>query len=438
MTKSTLRAGFARRDITPALGMPTSLGVTCVATEIWDPLYASVLVLNAGETQAALIGADVCAFLQQADTEICQAVAHALQISPDHVVLNASHSHSAPYLATAYADLLQPYGLRVVDPDYVQHVKGKIVAAAQEARAQAVPVQLLTGQGIVERVASNRRLRLPDGTMISRYGRPPQEWRALPEGLIDPTVNVLALADEQGQTIGFVANYACHPTAAGGDLHGWVSADFVGYGLRAVETALGGAPGLFLQGAAGNIGTGKWVNDTPHGDAQAMGQRLTAGILAAFRVLEPVRSGPLRIIRRHVTLTLQPFPPVAELERRLQNAAAANDTSQVVAAGDALVVARRWHTFQQAPISGLAIGDMALACLPAELFLEFGLHIKHQSPFRHTLVAAYNDNSLQYIPTQQAFDEGAYEVTGGWCYTVAGAGETLTRGALTLLHALTG
>lgn len=431
-----LRAGFARRDITPALGMPTSLGVQCRVTEIWDPLYVTVLVLDDGQTQAVLIGADLCAFLQQPDTAIRTAVAQALAISPDQIVLNASHSHSAPYLATEYADLLTPYGLSVVDADYVQQVQQQIVAAAREARANAVPVQLWSGCGRVAQVAGNRRLRLPDGTMISRHGRPPQAWRDLPEGLIDPDVGVVTFVDRQGRTTGFIANYACHPTAAGGDLHGWVSADFVGYGLRPLEAMLNGALGLFLQGAAGNVGTGKWVKSTPRGDAETMGQQLAVGITQALSALTPVQGNQLQVQRRQVPLHLEPMPPVTVLEERLHKAAAIGDTSEVVAAGDALIIARRFHEFQQAPISAITVGDLAIACLPAELFVEFGLSLKAASPFRHTLVTAYHDDSLQYIPTQAAFAEGAYEVTGGWRYITAGDGEALTAGALTLLQRL--
>ena len=431
-----LHAGFARCDITPDFGMPNSTGVECVVTEIMDPLYVTALVLDDGQAKAVVIGADLCGFLQQADTQIRYSVARALAMSPDQIVLNASHTHSAPYLATEYADLLQPYGLIVTDPTYVCRIQAQIVAAACEASASAIPVQLRAGRGTVECVASNRRLRMSDGTMISRHGRPPQVWRDLPEGLIDPEVRVVSFVDRQEQPVGFIVNYACHPTAAGGDLHGWVSADFVGYGLRPVEAALGGALGLFLQGTAGNVGTGKWINDTPRGDAKAMGSRLAAGIMQALAALEPVRGDQLHIVRQHVPLQLDAFPTLAEMEQRLHTAATSDDTHAVVAAGDALVIARRFADFQQAPISALTVGDMAIAFLPAEVFVEFGLQIQRNSPFRHTLVSAYNDDSLQYIPTKAAFDEGAYEVIGGWCYAKAGDGETLTQGVLTLLNEL--
>lgn len=430
-----LHAGFARRDITPELGMPNSTGVECVVTEIWDPLYATALVLDDGQTKAVVIGADLCAFLQQVDTQIRHAVAQALTISADQIVLNASHTHSAPYLATEYADLLHPYGLKVTELAYVRYVQDQIVAAAREASASAIPVQLRFGRAIVERVASNRRLRMSDGTMISRHGRPLQALRDLPEGLIDPEVRVVSFVDGQGQSVGFIVNYACHPTAAGGDLHGWVSADFVGYGLRSVEAAFGGALALFLQGTAGNVGTGKWIDSTPRGDAEAMGNRLAAGIMQARLAEEPVRGDQLHIVRRHVPLQLEPFPELAEMEQLLV-AAAAIGSHSVVAAGDAWAIARRFADFQQAPISALKVGTMVIAFLPGELFVEFGLQIQRESKFCHTIVSAYNDDSLQYIPTKAAFDEGAYEVNGGWCYAKAGDGETLTQGSLRLLNEL--
>src|SRR5262249_49388236 len=160
------------------------------------------------------------------------------------------------------------------------------------------------------RVASNRRVRLPDGKLIHRYGRAPEEWRALPEGLIDPEVLVVRIDDLQGRPLGALVNYACHPTAAGGDNHPWVTGDFVSYGLRPAEAALGGAPCLFLQGTAGNIGTGKWGGGTPREDTEAMGQRFADGIRQALAALEPVAPAGLSVMRQRIPLELEPFPPL--------------------------------------------------------------------------------------------------------------------------------
>ena len=65
--------------------------------------------------------------------------------------------------------------------------------------------------------------------------------------------------------------------------------------------------------------------------------------------------------------------------------------------------------------------------------MEHGLSIRERSPFGATVVAAYQDNTLQYIPTAAAFDDGEYEVTGGWRYIQPGEGERLADEAVSLL-----
>jgi neutral ceramidase len=287
----------------------------------------------------------------------------------------------------------------------------------------------------VERVASNRRPRLPSGKTVHRYGRPPEELKTLSEGLIDPDVLMVRFDRLDGTPLGAFCNYACHPTAAGGDCHPWISADLVGFGCRKIEAALAGAPCLFLQGCAGDIGTGKWVTGTPRQDTEAMGQRFAHGALQALENLQPIAVNSLCIMRIEVPVAFDPFPPVDEL-RRMMEQAVANGDYMMIAHGDALVVALQRQDFERAWVAGIALGDLAIACLPGEVFVEFGLNIKRRSPFRHTLVCAYNDNSLQYIPTAAAFPEGEYEVNGGWRYIAAGEGEKLEENTVKLLTSL--
>jgi len=431
-----LQAGFARRDITPDLGMRNSLGVTCVATEIWDPLYATALYLEEGNERAVLVGADTCAFLDAADRAIRGAVGRELGLEPGRVILIASHTHSGPYLSTEASELIAPHGLAVIEEEYVDRLTRRIVEAAREAADRSVPAHVAFGRGRVDRLASNRRVRL-DGRVVHRYGRPPEELRALPEGCIDAECGVIRVVAARGGTLGVVVGYACHPTAAGGDLHGWVSADFVGCGLRTVEAALG-APCLFLQGTAGNTGTGKWVASSPRADVEAMGRRFADGIFRGLDAPGPPATGPLRFAAAAVELRLDPLPTVAELERRLDSELELGDTVRIVERAEQLVVARRAAELAQASVRALSLGGVALCALPGEVFVELGLAVRSRSPFRETVVAAYTNNSLQYIPTASAFDEGAYEVDGGWRYIARGEGERLVDSAVDLLGRLAG
>ena len=78
-------------------------------------------------------------------------------------------------------------------------------------------------------------------------------------------------------------------------------------------------------------------------------------------------------------------------------------------------------------------GDVAIVCLPGEVFVELGLAIKQGSPFRTTLVVELS-NCVEtiYSPTRAAYAQGSYEVTKSALQP--GAGELLVETALTLLR----
>jgi len=433
---SGLRAGFGVRDITPPLGTPNSLGVECQVTAIWDSLLATALVLEDDSTRAAIIGVDLCGLLEEPHRRIREAVAASIDCHPDAVILNSSHTHSAPYVSSELDALLRPFGLRNTDPDYLRDLHQAIVEAATKAALVPFETTVSAGRTRVDRVGANRRPRRADGRTIHRPGRPldPAD-RALPEGLIDPQVAAVYFRDsEDGSPLGCIFSYACHPTAAGGDLHDWVSADFVGAARELIEPRINDMPALFLQGCGGNVGTGKYVAGTPAEDVRTMGNHLANSVARVLDRPRPVQLGPLQVIRRTIPIELEPFPPLSEMTAQLAAAAATGETGAVVAVGDALVVARRIEEFRNAPLTVVASGDLAIVALPGEVFVEFGIAIREGSPFPWTIVTAYNDNSLQYIPTISAFPEGAYEIDGGWRYIAPGAGEALACGAIALLR----
>jgi len=428
-----LRAGSARRDITQPLGTPSSLGLFTAVSEIWGPLTATVVVLESEAGRIALVGLDLCGLLEASHRAIREAVAAATGIPAGDVVLNVSHSHSAPYISADLQELLRPFGLRVHDDDHAAWLEQAVVEAVAEAADRAVPVRVAVGRGLVERVAGNRRPRLPDGRTVHRYGRPPDELRALPEGLIDPEVAVVRFDGRDRRPVGALLSYSCHPTASGLGIPTNVSADFVGHGRTTIEAEFG-MPCVFLQGCAGNQGTGKWVSGTPWQDTVAMGERFARGVAEGLGSARPIADGGLRIGRSRLPLQLDPFPPLPELEERFARAATEREFADIVSLGDALVLARRIDKLGSAPITTIALGpELALVVLPGEVFLEHGQAVRRGSPYAETIVAAYNDNTLQYIPTAAAFPDGEYEVDGGWRYIRPGEGERMADEAVRLL-----
>jgi hypothetical protein len=151
-----LRAGFARRDITQPLATPSSLGLFTDVTEIWDPLTATAAVIESAGARIALVGLDLCGLLEASHRGIREAVTAATRIPADDVVLNVSHSHSAPYISADLQELLRPFGLRLHDDAYAARLQAAVVEAVAEAADRAVPVRVAAGswngsRGIVAR-----------------------------------------------------------------------------------------------------------------------------------------------------------------------------------------------------------------------------------------------------------------------------------------------
>jgi hypothetical protein len=81
----------------------------------------------------------------------------------------------------------------------------------------------------------------------------------------------------------------------------------------------------------------------------------------------------------------------------------------------------------------LVLGDLAIVFVPGELFAEFGLEIKKRSPFKHTLVVELPSESVGYVPTMKAYEEGGYQ-PGVGTRLAPGGGELIVESALALLE----
>ena len=82
----------------------------------------------------------------------------------------------------------------------------------------------------------------------------------------------------------------------------------------------------------------------------------------------------------------------------------------------------------------ITLGDeVAIVCLPGEVFVDLGLAIKRGSPYRTTLVIELSTCvETIYVPTRAAYAGGGYETTNS--AVQPGSGEMLVEAALRLLR----
>ena len=80
---------------------------------------------------------------------------------------------------------------------------------------------------------------------------------------------------------------------------------------------------------------------------------------------------------------------------------------------------------------------MAVVGVPAEFFTKLGIDIKNRSPFRNTVVAELANDWIGYVPDQDAFKLGGYQVwTGYHSYCEPGTGERIVDEVVAMLKEL--
>jgi hypothetical protein len=284
------RAGFARADITPPVGIYHRLWGAASherSTGVHRPLTATALWLDrpGGGDARIIISLDQC-LLDAVDIE---AICHRIRASvPDGLAaahVHCSHTHASGWMSRSRepypgGELIAPYLKRVAQ--VCGDLALKVVNAAQ-------PATIVYGSARCS-LAANRDC----------FDRERQQFVCgfNPAGPADDAVLVAAVISEEGSTLGTVVNYACHPTTLAWQ-NTLLSPDFVG-AMREVMEQHTGAPCLFLQGASGDLGPRDgFVGDPAVADrnGRQLGFAALSGLEALprpatmFRYAGPVVSG---------------------------------------------------------------------------------------------------------------------------------------------------
>ncbi|MGH9590636.1 MAG: hypothetical protein ACRD25_09580, partial [Terracidiphilus sp.] len=105
----------------------------------------------------------------------------------------------------------------------------------------------------------------------------------------------------------------------------------------------------------------------------------------------------------------------------------------LVRAAKIIEIADRHGKPFDAEVQVIALGpQIAFASFPGEMFTQFGMNVKQDSPYPITITPELANGDLGYIPNRQAYPEGAYEVVS--TRLKAGAGEMLMNSALAQLQ----
>lgn len=403
-----------RFDVTPPKGHPCCGGWIKPVEDYDDPLEAIGLVLLGEGAPIVLCAVDWTGLLNSANSEWRKALAEAAHTTPERVAVHCVHQHNAPFACLDTERIVQAQGdlPDVVQVDFFRQCldRGRTAIESGLKRTRSV-TGIATGQGKVEKVASNRRFVGPDGKIQfwRSSATTSQALRDLPEGLIDPWLKTVAFF-EKDEKIAALHYYATHPMSYYGD--GRVSSDFVGLARKQRQRDEPHCTHLYFTGCSGNVAAGKY-NDGSKEARVTLTRRVYEGIVASEASLKPEPIGSL------AWKTVEILPPPRSIFELPKIKEQVSDKKNAVVGRNRPAYIQAWleRLEQKNPLilSSLDLNDITLLHLPAESFIQYQLRAQKMQPDRFVATAAYGDGGPWYVPTEESYPQGGYEVTVAFC-----------------------
>ncbi len=410
-----LRAGAAAVDVTPTT-FPVIINGSFVerqADRAHDRLMARAIVLDDGKTQIAIVVVDNLMMPRRLLDSVKQMASQATGIPTSHMLISATHAHSAP-------SVMACLGSRS-DPTYEPFLPVQIAKSIEQAAARLVPARV--GWAVIRDERHNHCRRWvfrPDRMASDPFGE--KTVRAHmhpgyqspnhigPAGPADTDLSLLAIQTREGKPIAVLANYAMHYYGAAA-----VSADFCGrFGERLAELigAQNSDPPFVGIMSKGTSGDSMWMDYSRPAPRRNIDQY-------TLEVAEVAKKAYQSIRYRH-DISLAMAETTLKLRRRVPDAERLAWARKIVKElGDRLprsqpeIYAWEQIYLHETPevelkLQAVRIGQLGITAIPNEVYGITGLKLKAQSPLQPTFNIELANGAQGYIPPPEQHDLGGY------------------------------
>ena len=424
-----MRAAFYECDITPPLG--------CFAwghykpfycVEVHNRLYAKAVVVEDNGDVAAIVVVDSCSLPPEMHDLVTKRVFEYTGIPRDKICISSNHAHMGASISDS-----PEIGCNA-DPAYKDVAIRLTADAVILAYNRLKEVDVKFGSSIAPGIAYSRDFETTDGKYVCQGRFRDDIKRALSE----PDEELPALIFERdGKPIGAIIVFACHQCTVDEKIRGY-SGDYASVlSLKLKEKYGEDFVSLFLIGTSGDINHFNPDKSVPILGYKEIGKKLAEYYENSKNSAVPLTEGGVSAKKVYVNVPRRDANPKLAKER-IERFAKAGDLMRLRNLVYYVSIPEPEST--DLAVQCIKIGDTLIACLPGEIYTDFGKKIKAYSPFKHTMVVENCNTYCGYIPTKEAFNperDDLYETS--LCYHschVPEAGDMLTEAVLKLAEEL--
>lgn len=488
MKEQKLNIGWAQCSITPhqPLLMEGQM-YPRVSRYVHDPITATALVLEKGETQAIFVSMDMTEVPCHAMTSLQTALAEHPEIKFENISFNVTHTHNS---TSFYNDFMRSENEQVYDPKilppfempantlcldagvkfFVEKLKNLIMTAWEHRRTGGISyAHDYAAIGFCRRP----QFLLEDGSAESiMYGDCSRSDFVRFEGGADTSVELLYTWNEAGEVTGVACNVPCPSQVH--ELHHYITADYWAPTRNLIREKLGrNVYVLPLCGAAGDVApvdlvhiskTNRkalrdWGGQTKEVFrdfdmtllCQSIGDRISEAVARGYRTARnyieyapafaheimsmalPIRQvseedyqeAMAEVKRIHETFTPEKPMTMADLVKAFEPQGVVLRYRQQKASAE--------YAFQ---CHILRLGNIAITTNPFELYQEFAYRMKARAEAEQVFIVQLANGIGGYLPTWAAVNGGSYSSKPASTVCGPDGGDVLVEKTLAVLQKL--
>jgi neutral ceramidase len=399
------------------------------ANSIHDHMHARCLAVHDGTRSLILCVVDACMIPRDICEQAKAITSEKTGVPKTNMLISATHTHSAATLTPVFQS--DP------DPEYVATVAERIAQGMIQAFQNLEPAEIGWAKSSDPAQVFNRRWFMKEGaTYENPFGSTADRVKMnpgyqnsqvdRPSGPVDPEVSVLAVRSKADQRpLALLANYSLH--YVGGNPA--ISADYfaafadeIAMRLKATDERYQNKAAfvsIMSNGTSGNINNVNYAGPAP------------TKRMPGEQILNVARSVADAAKRAYDSITFRTETSLDSVEEDIQLKVRKASASELEAAKRLLETIPKDKDGQFSDVRGvyaregvlldaypsdvavklqvLRIGELSIAAIPCEVFVEIGLALKKQSPFAQHFTISLANGYNGYLPTAQHHEWGGYE-----------------------------